>query len=124
MDFSTDFYRDEVRCGFYVPTAIKQAWGAELTVLAEIDRICRKHNIKYYAEWGTLLGAIRHGGFIPWDDDMDIVMLRRIIPALKKPPPQSFQRSLSFMIMNQRIIIGCFCQGWLTEITFALRRSI
>ncbi len=84
MDFSTDFYRDEVRCGFHVPTAIKQAWGAELAVLAEVDRICRKHNIKYYAEWGTLLGAIRHGGFIPWDDDMDIVMLREDYTRFKK----------------------------------------
>lgn len=84
MDFSTDFYRDEVRYGFYVPTAVKQAWGAELTVLAEIDRICRKHNIKYYAEWGTLLGAIRHGGFVPWDDDMDIVMLREDYTHFKK----------------------------------------
>ena len=76
MEFSTDFYKDEVRCGFYIPTAIKQAWAAELMVLAEIDRICRKYNIKYYAEWGTLLGAVRHGGFVPWDDDMDIGMLR------------------------------------------------
>lgn len=76
MNFSIDFYRDEVRCGFYIPTAIKQAWAAELMVLGEIDRICRKYNIKYYAEWGTLLGAVRHGGFVPWDDDMDIGMLR------------------------------------------------
>ena len=84
MDFLADFYRDEVRCGFYVPTAVKQAWAAELMVLAEIDRICRKHNIKYYAEWGTLLGAIRHGGFIPWDDDMDIGMLREDYIRFKK----------------------------------------
>lgn len=77
MIFSTDFFRDEVRCGFYVPTAIKQAWAAELMVLGEIDRICRKYDIKYYAEWGTLLGAVRHGGFVPWDDDLDIGMLRK-----------------------------------------------
>ncbi|MDE7253395.1 MAG: LicD family protein [Acetatifactor sp.] len=77
MIFSTDFFRDEVRCGFYVPTAIKQVWAAELMVLGEIDRICRKYDIKYYAEWGTLLGAVRHGGFVPWDDDMDIGMLRK-----------------------------------------------
>ena len=70
------FYEDEVREGFYVPADIKQAWGAELIVWREIDRICRKYNIKYYAEWGTLLGLVRHGGFIPWDDDLDIGMLR------------------------------------------------
>ena len=76
MDFSVDFFRDEVRNGFYVPTAIKQAWAATLMVLAQIDRICTKHGITYFADWGTILGAVRHGGFVPWDDDLDICMKR------------------------------------------------
>lgn len=76
MVFNIDFLRDEVRNGFYVPTAIKQAWAASLEVLSEIDRICTKHNITYFADWGTMLGAVRHGGFVPWDDDLDICMKR------------------------------------------------
>ncbi|MCR5789579.1 MAG: LicD family protein [Lachnospiraceae bacterium] len=76
MVTDASFLRDEVRNGFYIPTAIKQAWAAELTVLSEIDRICRKYQITYFADWGTLLGTVRHGGFIPWDDDLDICMLR------------------------------------------------
>ena len=76
LDYSIDFFRDEVRCGFYIPTAVKQAWAAELEVLSEIDRICVKYGIRYFADWGTILGAVRHGGFVPWDDDLDICMLR------------------------------------------------
>ncbi|MBR1598188.1 MAG: LicD family protein [Lachnospiraceae bacterium] len=76
MDFTADFFRDEVRNGFYIPTAIKQAWAASLTVLSEIDRICEKYGITYFADWGTILGAVRHGGFVPWDDDLDICMKR------------------------------------------------
>lgn len=70
------FLLDEVRCGFMVPAAVKQAWAAQLEVLMEIDRVCKLHNIQYFADWGTLLGAVRHGGFVPWDDDLDIVMKR------------------------------------------------
>lgn len=48
----------------------------ELEVLSQFDSFCRKHNLNYYLAYGSLLGAIRHGGIIPWDDDIDVAMPR------------------------------------------------
>lgn len=76
IELSENFYEDEVREGFYVPACVKQAWGAQIQVLNDVDRVCSELGIKYFAAWGTLLGAVRHGGFVPWDDDFDICMLR------------------------------------------------
>ena len=78
MQWEKDFFYDEVRGGFYIPGMMKRAWGAELSVLKEIDKICKKHRIPYFLSSGTLLGAVREGGqFIPWDDDVDIEMFRK-----------------------------------------------
>lgn len=48
----------------------------ELEIMDEIDRVCTAHGVQYFLGYGSLLGAVRHGGFIPWDDDIDIVMMR------------------------------------------------
>ena len=58
----------------YPPGVLKRVQQIELDMLAEFDRICRKHGLVYFADGGTCLGAVRHGGFIPWDDDIDIGM--------------------------------------------------
>ncbi|WP_303725343.1 phosphorylcholine transferase LicD [Anaerovibrio lipolyticus] len=54
----------------------KKLQGEILSLLVEFDRICRKHDIKYYLACGTLLGAVRHKGFIPWDNDGDVELMR------------------------------------------------
>ncbi len=62
-----------------------------LDILTEVDTICRRHNIPYWLSSGTLIGAFRHNGYIPWDDDLDIEMRRndylRLLPLLREELP-------------------------------------
>ena len=58
------------------PEMLRGLQLVELELLEEVDRVCRAHDIPYCIIAGTLLGAVRHGGFIPWDDDADVAMLR------------------------------------------------
>ncbi len=89
-----EYFEDEVREGFFVSSMMKRYWAAQIKVLSEIDRVCRKHNIRWFADCGTLLGAVRHGGMIPWDDDMDICMLRndwlRFFEVAKDELPEDY----------------------------------
>ena len=82
-------YQNEVRSGFFIPALLKRAWNAEIGILKYVDKICKDHNISYFLDYGTLLGAVRHGGFIPWDDDIDIGMLR-----------EDYNRFRDYMISN------------------------
>ena len=95
LEISEAYLEDEVRDGFYIPSIAKRAWAAELSILHEINRICEKYDIRYYADWGSFLGAVRHQGFIPWDDDLDICMFRsdlnKFIEVSKEELPEGFK---------------------------------
>ena len=68
----------------------------QLAYLLEVDRICKKHRIKYFLGGGTLLGAIRHNGFIPWDDDADIMMLREDYDRFAEVAQQELPAGMTF----------------------------
>lgn len=71
------FLDEEVRNGFKITTEMKKIWAVELDLLCEFQRVANKYGIRYIANGGTMLGAVRHGGFIPWDDDIDLMMMRK-----------------------------------------------
>lgn len=98
------------------PYDMSRVHGANLVILKEIDRICRKYNIKYMLDAGTLIGAVRHNGFIPWDDDADVAftrpqydafmkVVRRELPeGLELLEPGSFRGGTAFYDFTARII--------------------
>jgi lipopolysaccharide cholinephosphotransferase len=71
------FFKAETICDYFVSEKTKRLWGVLFDMLVQFDRICRKYDLKYYVAFGSLLGAIRHHGFIPWDDDLDVCMPRK-----------------------------------------------
>jgi len=87
--FSDSFFEEEDRLGFHIDRQRKELWAIELDMLYELDRVCKKLEISYFLEAGSLLGAARDGRFIPWDDDIDVSMLREEYDRfLKEAPPE------------------------------------
>lgn len=87
LKIGDDFFKEETRCGFTISSEMKHLWAAQMKVLSYVIEVCEKYNIQYYADFGTLLGAVRHKGYVPWDDDIDISLkrndYRRLLEALK-----------------------------------------
>lgn len=90
------FLNEEIRNGYKIPHEMKKVWAVELDLLAEFDRVCKKHGIKYIASGGTMLGAARHKGFIPWDDDVDLMMMRDEYEKLCEIAPTEFKHPYFF----------------------------
>ncbi|NBJ92552.1 LicD family protein [Parablautia muri] len=94
LDFPKEFFESQEIEGFLVDATMKTVWAAELEVLREIAEVCERHGLQWYAAYGTLLGAIRHEGFVPWDDDMDIWMKRddymRFLEVAPKELPEGY----------------------------------
>ena len=98
LNIDESFFKEEERLNFIIPEAMKKVWAIQLCILDEILTIAKKHNISIWMEYGSLLGAVRHGGYIPWDDDIDLCLLRddymKFLFILQKElPPERVVRS-------------------------------
>lgn len=94
LKFEENFFQKEVRCDFEISEMMKRAWAAAFEVFDVVVTICERHHLTYFCDGGTLLGAVRHQGFIPWDDDIDICLKRedynKLIKVLPVELPDGF----------------------------------
>ena len=77
LKFPEGFFDEEVRDGTTVTKKRKEIWAVELDLLNKLQKVCDEHNLKFFLDSGSLLGAVRSSGMIPWDNDIDVVMLRK-----------------------------------------------
>ncbi|CCZ03860.1 LicD family protein [Bovifimicola ammoniilytica] len=91
IELPDGFLEEEVRCDYTVTKDIKEVWAIEIDLLMQLDEVCKKHNLKYYITDGTMLGTVRHKGFIPWDDDIDVTMFRDDYEKLLKVAETEFK---------------------------------
>ncbi len=96
LEFPEEFFREEIRGNYKVSARMKKVWAVELDLLHKLLEVCQKYDLKCYADAGTLLGAVRHKGFIPWDDDIDVVMFREDYEKLRAVAQEEFKEPYFF----------------------------
>ncbi len=113
LQFSDDYLKKEVRDGFMVSEVMKRVWAAQLEVLQKVIAVCERHGLTYYVYFGTLLGAVRHKGYIPWDDDIDIALngedYVKFLEVVKQELPQEY------MVFNMYTSVEW--DNWFTRIS-------
>lgn len=87
---------EEIICGYEVSAKMKRLWAMELDMVEKFVSVCEQFGLTYYVMGGTLLGAVRHQGFIPWDNDIDLAMPRKDFDKLLEIGPVVFEKPLFF----------------------------
>ena len=90
------FLDEEIRNDYHVSSMMKKVWAVELDLIAELLRVSEKYKLAVYSCGGTTLGAVRHSGFVPWDDDVDMMMYREDYEKLCRISRQEFTEPYFF----------------------------
>ena len=92
---------------YYVTDNTRRLWNVELDMADVLLKVCQRFNLRIWAYFGTLLGAARHKGFIPWDDDLDFVMMREDYNRLLEIGPSEFKYPYFFQSVYTDKQYGC-----------------
>ena len=76
MQYDVDFIKPEWKSDYYVSEKTKKVWWIQIQILQDFGKWCDERNLRWFVYGGALIGAVRHKGFIPWDDDIDVCMPR------------------------------------------------
>lgn len=118
------WYDSEIINGYFVSREKKELWAIELDMLAKLQKVCDKHKINWWVDAGTLLGAVRHNGFIPWDDDIDVVMLRQDYDRFLEECSGEFTGN--YFLQNEKTDTSVYCHTKLrrTDTTCILAHDV
>lgn len=88
--------KEEIKCDFLITEKRKKIWKIELELLSKLIEVCEKYHLKYFLIGGSMIGAVRHQGFIPWDDDIDVALFRKDYEKLLEVAPKEFPKDMFF----------------------------